>query len=137
MVVSLIYGLAEGHHFKSFYIVYGSLFFALIYVSALRWGFEQASGAMLRAAGYRRRAVLVGSGPHIQEVAAALGGGKHPEVEPVGFVSLTPLPANGLKDLGTLDRLDRYFGEIAGGLNPDPHFPQGEALGRGGRAHPP
>ncbi len=100
MIVSLIYGVVEGGHFSSYYIFYGSLFFALIYVSALRWGFEEASGALLRAAGYRRRAVLVGSGAHIQEVAAALGGGKHPEVEPVGFVSLTPLPENGLKNLG-------------------------------------
>jgi exopolysaccharide biosynthesis polyprenyl glycosylphosphotransferase len=135
MIVSLIYGVVEGGHFSSYYIFYGSLFFALIYVSALRWGFEQASGAMLRAAGYRRRAVLVGSGPHIQEVAAALGGGKHPEVEPVGFVSLTPLPANGLKDLGTLDRLDRYFGSIDEVLIADPDFPQSEAVELVDRCH--
>src|ERR671923_3053058 len=99
-IVVLIYAKIEGHHFSSYYIFYGSLFFALMYVSAFRWLFERTSGALLRAAGYRRRAVLVGSGPHIQEVAAALGGGKHPEVEPVGFVSLTPLPENGLMSLG-------------------------------------
>jgi exopolysaccharide biosynthesis polyprenyl glycosylphosphotransferase len=135
MIVSLIYGIAEGGHFSSYYIFYGSLFFALIYVSALRWGFEEASGALLRAAGYRRRAVLVGSGPHIQEVAAALGGGKHPEVEPVGFVSLTPLPANGLKDLGPLERLDRYFGSIDEVLIADPDFPQSEAVELVDRCH--
>jgi exopolysaccharide biosynthesis polyprenyl glycosylphosphotransferase len=135
MIISLIYGVVEGGHFSSYYIFYGSLFFALIYVSAFRWAFEEASGALLRAAGYRRRAVLVGSGPHIQEVAAALGGGKHPEVEPVGFVSLTPLPENGLKDLGPLERLDRYFGQIDEVLIADPDFPQNEAVELVDRCH--
>jgi exopolysaccharide biosynthesis polyprenyl glycosylphosphotransferase len=135
MVVLLIYGLVEGQHFSSFYIFYGSLFFALIYVSAFRWVFEEASGAMLRAAGYRRRAVLVGSGPHIQEVAAALRGGKHPEVEAVGFVSLTPLPGNGLKDLGPLDQVERYFGSIDEVLIADPDFPQSEAVELVDRCH--
>jgi exopolysaccharide biosynthesis polyprenyl glycosylphosphotransferase len=135
MVVLLIYGLVEGKEFSSFYIFYGSLLFALIYVSAFRWGFEEVSGAMLRAAGYRRRAVLVGSGPHIQEVAAALGGGKHPEVQAVGFVSLTPLQGNGLKDLGPLDRLERYFGSIDEVLIADPDFPQNEAVELVDRCH--
>jgi len=135
MIVSLIYGVVEGGQFSSYYIFYGSLFFALIYVSAFRWAFEQASGALLRAAGYRRRAVLVGSGPHIQEVAAALGGGKHPEVEPVGFVSLTPLPENGLKNLGPLEQVDRYFGEIDEVLIADPDFPQSEAVELVDRCH--
>jgi exopolysaccharide biosynthesis polyprenyl glycosylphosphotransferase len=135
MIVSLIYGVVEGGQFSSYYIFYGSLFFALIYVSAFRWGFEEASGALLRAAGYRRRAVLVGSGPHIQEVAAALGGGKHPELEPVGFVSLTPLPENGLKNLGPLEQIDRYFGEIDEVLIADPDFPQSEAVELVDRCH--
>ncbi len=135
MIVSLIYGVVEGGHFSSYYIFYGSLLFALLYVSAFRWAFEQASGALLRAAGYRRRAVLVGSGPHIQEVAAALGSGKHPELEPVGFVSLTPLPSNGLKDLGPLDHIDRYFGQIDEVLIADPDFPQSEAVELVDRCH--
>ena len=71
-LVVLIYAEIEGEPFQSYYIFYGSLFFALLYVSALRWGFERASGAVLRAAGYRRRAVLVGSGPNIQAVSHAL-----------------------------------------------------------------
>jgi exopolysaccharide biosynthesis polyprenyl glycosylphosphotransferase len=135
MIVSLIYGVVEGGQFSSYYIFYGSLFFALIYVSAFRGAFEAASGALLRAAGYRRRAVLVGSGSHIQEVAAALGGGKHPEVEPVGFVSLTPLPENGLRNLGPLDQLDKYFGEIDEVLIADPDFPQSEAVELVDRCH--
>src|SRR3712207_6947681 len=59
--------------------------------------------------GYRRRAVLVGSGSQIEAVAHALGpnGRQGPvELDPVGFVSLTPRPENGLKDLGPLDSLE-------------------------------
>ena len=36
--------------------------------------YERATGVLLRAAGYRRRAVLVGSGKHIEDVAHALDG---------------------------------------------------------------
>ena len=62
VLVVLIYAEIEGHEFNSYYIFYGTLFFALVYVSAARWVFERVSGVVLRAAGYRRRAVLVGSG---------------------------------------------------------------------------
>ena len=71
-VILLIYALVEGIDFSSYYVFYGSLFFALFYVSAFRWGFDRISGAMLRAAGYHRRAVLVGRGEHIDAVADAL-----------------------------------------------------------------
>ena len=67
-VIVLLFALIEGETFQSYYVFYASLFFALIYVSAFRWGFEKLTGAILRAAGYRRRAILVGSGANIQAV---------------------------------------------------------------------
>src|SRR4051794_41050658 len=87
-VVILIYARIQGQHFESYYIFYGSLFFALIYVAGFRWAFERASGWLLRAAGYRRRAALVGSGAHIDAVAHALKDSS--EIEPFAYVSLTP-----------------------------------------------
>jgi exopolysaccharide biosynthesis polyprenyl glycosylphosphotransferase len=134
-LVILVYALAEGEDFSSYYIFYGGLFFALIYVSAFRWLFERASGAILRAAGYRRSAVLVGSGPHIEAVAHALTGGQHPEVDPVGYVSLTPLPGNGLKDLGPLEQLEQHFDRVDEVLIADPDFPQDEAVELVDRCH--
>jgi exopolysaccharide biosynthesis polyprenyl glycosylphosphotransferase len=134
-VVTLVYALVEGQHFSSYYIFYGSLFFALCYVSAFRWGFERASGAVLRAAGYRRRAVLVGSGGHIEAVAQALGNGAQSEVEPYGYVSLTPRPPNALKDLGPLDRLQHHFDSIDEVLITDPDFPQDQAVELVDRCH--
>ena len=58
------------------------------------------TGLVLHAAGHRRRAMLVGSGRHIEDVAHALSGGLHVPVELVGFISLTPRPDNGLRSLG-------------------------------------
>src|SRR5215210_6451553 len=61
-LIVLLYALLEGESFQSYYVFYASLCFGLLYVSAFRWIFEKVSGAIIRAAGYRRRAVLVGSG---------------------------------------------------------------------------
>ena len=125
-VVLFFYAQIEGQKFSSYYIFYGSLLFALLYVSAFRWLFERVSGWVLRAAGYRRRAVLVGSGSHIEAVAHALQDSS--EIEPYGFVSLTPRPANGLRDFGSLEQLGSNLEGIDEVLIADPDFPQGEAV---------
>jgi len=78
------------------------LFFATIYVSLLRLGYDKFAGGLLRLAGYQRRAVLVGSGQHIEAIGHALRDAAQPTVKIVGFISLTPRPSNGLLSLGTL-----------------------------------
>jgi exopolysaccharide biosynthesis polyprenyl glycosylphosphotransferase len=134
-IVILAYTLVQGEKFSSYYIFYGSLLFALFYISAFRWVFDRVSGVLLRAAGYRRRAVLVGTGSQIEAVAHALGGGQHPQLDPVGFVSLTPRPENGLKDLGPLEELETHFAEIDEVLIADPAFPQEQAVELIDRCH--
>src|SRR3954451_9999942 len=124
-VVVMLFAIVEGEQFSSYYIFYGSLLFALIYVSFFRWAFEKGTGALLRAGGYHRRAILVGTGAHIEAVAHALKGS---EIHPVGFVSLVPRASNGIKDLGTLEQIERYFDEIDEVLITDPDFPQERAL---------
>src|SRR4051794_30516637 len=124
-VVVMIFAIVQGEQFSSYYIFYGSLLFALIYVSALRWGFERFTGALLRMGGYHRRAILVGSGAHIEAVAHALKGS---EIHPVGFVSIEPRPDNGLKNLGPLEEIERHFELIDEVLITDPDFPQERAL---------
>jgi len=121
-VVALIFALVNGEQFQSFYVFYGSLFFCCVYVSLFRWGYERASGALLRAAGYRRRAILVGSGPHIDEVADALGS----PVEIVGYVSLNKRPHNGLRALGTMEDIPRVLSSerVQEVIIADPNFPQ-------------
>src|SRR3954451_21932289 len=124
-IVVMLFAIVQGEQFSSFYIFYGSLLFALIYVSAFRWLFEKITGAILRLGGYHRRAILVGTGAHIEAVAHALKGS---EIHPVGFVSLTPRPPNGISDLGPLEQIEDHFDDVDEVLITDPDFPQDRAL---------
>ncbi len=130
MIVSLLFALANRSVFSSYYIFYGSLFFAVIYVSLLRLGYEKLTGKLLHMAGYHRRAVLVGSGKHIEAVGHALRDSAHSSVNVVGFISLTPRPNNGLLSLGTLEDL----GDVVTRHNvdeviiADSDFPQQQAV---------
>ena len=128
--VALVFAVVSGEHFSSYYLFYGSLGFGLLYVSSLRAGYEWLTGVMLRAAGYRRRAVLVGTGKHIRDVAHALSDAAHSPIEVVGFLSPRALPANGLRPLGTLHDLERVLGSerIDEVIIADPDFPQVEAV---------
>jgi exopolysaccharide biosynthesis polyprenyl glycosylphosphotransferase len=128
--VALLFAVVSGEHFSSFYLFYGSLAFALLYVSSFRAGYEWLTGAILRAAGYRRRAVLVGTGKHIGDVAHALGDAPHSPIEVVGFLSPLALPGNGLRALGSLDDLDTVLGSerIDEVIIADPDFPQVDAV---------
>src|SRR5687768_8919940 len=129
-VVALIFALVNGEQYSSYYIFYGTLCFAVAYVSTLRWGYEKVTGALLRAAGYRRRAVLVGSGKHIEDVHSALVDEVHAPVDMLGFISLTPRPDNGLRSLGRIDELpavlDRH--RVQEVIIADPDFPEERAV---------
>jgi exopolysaccharide biosynthesis polyprenyl glycosylphosphotransferase len=129
-VVALIFAVVNGEEFSSYYIFYGTFAFAVLFIGSARWGYEQVTGALLRAAGYRRRAVLVGSGRHIEDVAHALTDEVHAPVEMVGFISLTPRPDNGLRSLGRIEDvaqvLDAY--RVQEVIIADPDFPQERAV---------
>jgi exopolysaccharide biosynthesis polyprenyl glycosylphosphotransferase len=129
-VVALLYAVVNGQQFSSYYIFYGSLFFAVAFVASFRYVYERLTGTVLRAAGYQRRAVLVGTGHHIEAVANALKVGDSPAMVVVGFVSLTPRPDNGVRSLGTLDRIDEVVAEhrIDEVIIADPAFPQQQAV---------
>jgi exopolysaccharide biosynthesis polyprenyl glycosylphosphotransferase len=125
-LVILIYAKIQGEQFQSYYVFYGSLVFALVYVSGFRWAFERASGWVLRAAGYRRRAALVGSGSQIDAVAHALKDSS--EIEPYAFVSLTDYGGDGLRDFRSLEQLESQLDVVDEVLIADPDFPQDRAV---------
>jgi exopolysaccharide biosynthesis polyprenyl glycosylphosphotransferase len=129
-VVVLLYAIVSGKDFSSYYIFYGSLFFAVAYVSTFRFVYERVTGSVLRAAGYQRRAVLVGTGEHIEAVAHALGASGEEGINVIGFISLTPRPDNGLASLGRLDDLGEVVTEhrVDEVIIADPDFPQREAV---------
>jgi exopolysaccharide biosynthesis polyprenyl glycosylphosphotransferase len=128
-LVALAYSVLTGEEFSSYYIFYGSLTFAVLYTSALRFVFDRATGSILRAAGYRRRALLVGTGEHIEAVAHALGENQGP-INVVGFISLTPRPDNGLRSLGSLENIGGVVdaNRVDEVIIADPAFPQQEAV---------
>jgi exopolysaccharide biosynthesis polyprenyl glycosylphosphotransferase len=129
-VVALIFALVNGEQYSSYYIFYGTLCFAIAYVSTSRWLYEKVTGVLLRAAGYRRRAVLVGSGKHIEDVHSALVNEVHAPVDMLGFISLTPRPDNGLRSLGRIEDLaavlDRH--RVQEVIIADPDFPEERAV---------
>jgi len=130
-LVALIFAVVNGEEFSSYYIFYGTLFFAVAYVSSARFAYEQLTGWALSTAGYRRRAVLVGSGEQIEAVAhALLASGGHSPVSVVGFVSLTPRPDNGLRSLGSLDDIGAIVdsNKVDEVIIADPAFPQQQAI---------
>ena len=85
---------------------------------------------LLRAAGYRRRAVLVGSGRHIEEVHHALVDEVHAPVDMLGFISLTPRPDNGLRSLGRIEDLPEVLEHhrVQEVIIADPDFPEERAV---------
>lgn len=127
-LVALVYALiaTDRSQYSSYYVFYGTLAFAVVFVSTLRWGYERLTGVLLRAAGYRRRAVLVGSGKHIEDVAHALADAVDGPVQMLGFISLTPRPDNGLRSLGQIGDLPRVLDEqgVQEVIIADPDFPQ-------------
>jgi exopolysaccharide biosynthesis polyprenyl glycosylphosphotransferase len=129
-VIALVFALANGEHFSSYYIFYGSLFLGTIYITALRAAHLKFTGWILAQAGYRRRAVLVGSGKHLEEVADALASRSRAAVDVIGYFSLTPRPQNGLRSLGELDQLPEVITNerVQEVIIADPDFPQERAV---------
>jgi exopolysaccharide biosynthesis polyprenyl glycosylphosphotransferase len=136
--VALLFAVVNGLDFSSYYIFYGGLFFALIWVSTGRWAYERVTALALRALGRRRRAILVGSGRQIDAVAQALlSGGTATQYEPIGYISLSPKPDNGLRNLGSLQDLPHLIAEHRAQevIIADPDFPQEEAFALVDRCH--
>jgi len=128
-VVTLIFAVVNGNRFSSYFIFYGTLFFASVYIGSLRYLYERATGLLLRVAGYRRRAVLVGSGKQIEAVALAFADAGQ-RIDLIGYLSLTPRPENGLPSLGPVEGLPavldaQHVDEV---IIADPDFPQDRAI---------
>jgi exopolysaccharide biosynthesis polyprenyl glycosylphosphotransferase len=128
-VISLIFALINGTEFHSYWIFYGGLFFGAIYIASLRLLYEVTTGELLDRLGYRRRAVLVGTGRRINEVTHALQD-SHDQLEPIGYFALDGAPHHGLPDLGELselrERIDQHAIEEL--IIVDPDFPQDRAV---------
>ena len=122
-LVALIYALIVGRDFSSYYIFWGTLIFAVVIVGLLRALYDRLSGRLLRAAGYRRSALLVGVGAHAEAVGTALAGSRANPVEVVDIVG--PAELN--------EAFDRYyFDEL---VIADPGFSEDRVLELVDRCH--
>jgi exopolysaccharide biosynthesis polyprenyl glycosylphosphotransferase len=130
MLIALVYALASGQHFSSYFIFYGSLFFATAYITGLRELHLRITGWLLTKAGYERRALLVGSGNQIEAVAHALEDRSRTRVQVAGYISLNPRPHNGLRSLGQLEELPEILARdrIQEVIIADPDFPQDKTV---------
>ncbi len=128
--VALIFAVISGEHFSSYYLFWSSLAFAIFYIGSVRAAYERVTASLMRAAGYRRRTLLVGSGRHLSDVAHALTDAPHAPIEIVGFLSPSPIADSGLQPLGSLRDLEHVLGggQVDEVIIADPDFPQDDAV---------
>ena len=111
-LVAFLYAQLTGQQFSSYYIFWGTLIFAVVIVGTLRALYDRATGRILRAAGYRRRALLVGSGEHAEAVGQSLASSRVNPIEIVGIVSAEQLDeAFEQQDIDELIIADPEFAE--------------------------
>jgi exopolysaccharide biosynthesis polyprenyl glycosylphosphotransferase len=128
--VALIFAVVNGEHFSSYYLFYGSLAFAIFYVSVFRAAYERVTAQLLRKAGYERRALLIGRGKHIADVAHALADQPHVPIDVVGYLAPRAVSVDGLQSLGTPADLVSALAttRVHEVIIADPDFPQDEAV---------
>jgi exopolysaccharide biosynthesis polyprenyl glycosylphosphotransferase len=137
-VIGLVFALANGERFQSYYVFVASIGFGAAYISGLRELHLRVTGWLLEQAGYRRRALLVGTGGHIDAVAQALADRSRTPVDVIGYISLEPRPQNGkLRSFGDLTRLSdvlerEHVQEV---IIADSDFPQDRAVELVDRCH--
>ena len=106
-LITLAFGVGTGHQFTTFGLFPTALVLTAVTVGLLRASYEAVTGDLLRLAGVRRRAVLVGEGEALARLhrvlGAARGGIAYEFVGSVG--SARTAGVNGLPVLGGLDAL--------------------------------
>jgi exopolysaccharide biosynthesis polyprenyl glycosylphosphotransferase len=128
-VVTLIFAVVSGHRFQSYYIFWGTLIFATVYIGSLRYLYERATALLGRVTGHTRRALLVGSGAQIEAVGKALiDSGQRLDL--IGYLSLIPRPGTGLEALGPVEGLPAVLDaqHVDDVIIADPDFPQDKAI---------
>ena len=126
-MIALVFALADGQRFSSYFIFYGTLFFATIYVArAPRAAFarerlDTRPGGLRASSGAGR----IGQA-HRRGRAGARPPGRGRGVDIIGYISLTPRPRNGLRSLGGCRPAERCSSStrIQELIIADPDFPQ-------------
>jgi exopolysaccharide biosynthesis polyprenyl glycosylphosphotransferase len=75
-LIALAFGLGTGHRFSTYGLAPTAFVLTAILTSLLRGSYDTLTGNVLRRAGVRRRALLVGTGEHLSHLHEMLGRGR-------------------------------------------------------------
>jgi len=110
-LLTLAFGLGTGHDFGTFAIFPTALVLSASLIGLLRVSYDSATGSLLRLAGVRRRAILLGDAEHVSHLHRTLGSGRGGiDYDFVGAVSSAAGPI-GLPLLGDLRALPSILAE--------------------------
>ncbi len=107
--ITLIFALGTGHRFSTYGLAPTAVVLASVSIGLLRGSYDILTGDLLKLAGVRRRAVLVGNGDSLVRLRRALGRGRGGiDYEFIGAIS-SSAEAGGLPVLGELSALPRVL----------------------------
>jgi exopolysaccharide biosynthesis polyprenyl glycosylphosphotransferase len=75
-VLTMIFALGTGHHFSTYGLAPTAVVLASVCIGLLRGSYDVLTGDLLKLAGVRRRAILVGDGQSLESLRRALGRGR-------------------------------------------------------------
>jgi exopolysaccharide biosynthesis polyprenyl glycosylphosphotransferase len=99
-LITLIFTVGIGHRFKTYGLAPTAVLTSALFIGLLRGSYDVITGDLLKFAGVRRRAILVGTGESLARLRRTLGASRGGiDYEFVGAVSTSPDSA-GLRLLG-------------------------------------
>jgi exopolysaccharide biosynthesis polyprenyl glycosylphosphotransferase len=110
-VITLAFGLGTGYHFTTYALTPTALVLTALFIGVFRAAYDVITRDLLRTAGVRRRAVLVGEGERLAELRRSLGTARSGiEYEFVGAISPRD-QEEGLPVLGSLEAVSQVLAE--------------------------
>ena len=110
-VVALVYGIATNREFGTYGLAPTAVVLSILFIGLLRASYDVVTADLLRFAGVRRRAVLVGDGDGVEHLRRALGRGRGGiAYDFLGAVGPSP-DGIALPFLGGLTELPKIFTE--------------------------
>ncbi len=110
-VVALVYGIGTNREFGTYGLAPTAVLLSTLFIGLLRSSYDLVTADLMRLAGVRRRAVLVGDGERVAHLQRALGGGRGGiEYDFLGAIGPSP-DGLALPFLGRLTDLPRIFAE--------------------------
>ena len=105
-VITLIFALGTGHRFSTYGLAPTAIVLSAICIGLLRGSYDILTRDVLKLAGVRRRAILVGEGENLVRLHRTLGQGRGGiDYDFVGAVGRSPTDDDGLPTLGRLEAL--------------------------------